>query len=113
LKQSDLEELKIILQETTEVFSSGEVKVSKRIKCFNFGSRGTVGVDEDRARDFRLDLLRVLNNFPQPERQFLAEGRPSQEELEKVLRDKGATLQLIALLLFFGFWTHESVFCSK
>ena len=110
----DLDGLKTILRETTKVLPSLEVNVlSKETKHVDFGDGCTVVIYAGKARDFRFDLLRVLNSFPQPERELLAEGHSSREGLERVLRDKKITLQLVSLLLFFEFWTHESVFGSN
>lgn len=61
----------------------------------------TVGVDRARAEAHRVELIEILDRYPEHR---LADG-PSYIEVGGVIGDQGAALRLFALGQVLGFWT--------
>lgn len=61
----------------------------------------TIGVDKQKAEQHKEELIRLLNDYPKPER--LA-GGPSYIEVGAEIGDQGAAFQLFALGKILGLW---------
>ena len=119
--EMDLDRLHEIIRETTSGFRKGEAIQQKQTGNINVvevfamphdsEADGklikvdchfiTVGVDKEKAEEYRDELVLILKTYPQPER--LA-GGPSYIEVGAEIGSQDAALQLFALGQVLGFW---------
>ncbi len=85
----------------TEVYAmphESEANGLQKVDCILL----TIGVNKDKAEEYREEFISILREYPEPER--LA-GGPSYIEVGGVIGDQGAAFQLFALGEVLGLWT--------